>query len=288
MKSSETICPGDLLGDRAHFSHQLFTLCAVIRNAFLVMLAYRLRYVTGILTYLLFVSVHYFVWQAVFSGHEPGERINGFTFPEMITYLTIGWISRSLYFSNIDYDIDEIVRSGHIATYLLRPVNFQAFMVANAIGEALFRFLLFTIPIGAVICFIFPVTLPSTLNDGVLFSLSTVLGFFILAQLNFLVGLLAFVFKSIDGIIRGKYYLTQLCSGLLLPFSFFPSWLRVIVDLLPFQTIAHVPLQLYLGKFSNSQAHDAILLQIFWLAVLSIACAFAWKKATQFLTLQGG
>ncbi len=49
------------------------------------MLAYRMRYFTGILTYLLFVTVHYFIWQAIFSQKAPGELINGFTFTTMVT-----------------------------------------------------------------------------------------------------------------------------------------------------------------------------------------------------------
>ena len=41
---------------------------AFIRNSFLKMLAYRLRYYTGIITYLLFVSVYYFIWSAVYAS----------------------------------------------------------------------------------------------------------------------------------------------------------------------------------------------------------------------------
>ena len=69
---------------------------AFITNAFLNMLAYRLRYYTGIVTYLHFVSVHYFIWQAVFAEQPSGARLNGFTFEEMVTYISIGWIARSL------------------------------------------------------------------------------------------------------------------------------------------------------------------------------------------------
>lgn len=275
-------------GSSSTFGHRKRVLIAIVRNAFLVMLAYRLRYVTGILTYLLFVSVHYFIWEAIFSSHPSGERINGFNLPEIITYIAVGWISRSLYFSNIDYEIEEIVRTGQISTYLLRPVNFQAMMVANAFGEALFRALFFTIPIGIVICMLFPVSAPQSVTDFSLFLLATGMGFLILAQLNFLIGLLAFLFKSIDGIIRAKYYLAQLCSGLLLPLSFFPEWLRAVVDWLPFKTVAHVPLQLYLGKFSDGEVLSMFLLQFVWLVVLSALCVFAWERTTRHLTLQGG
>ena len=86
-----------------------------VRNAFLNMLAYRMRYYTGILTYFLYVSVHYFIWNAVYAGKGPDELINGFTFSEMITYISVGWVARSLYFSNIDEEIDTLVRSGQVS-----------------------------------------------------------------------------------------------------------------------------------------------------------------------------
>lgn len=89
---------------------------AMVRLSFLKFLAYRLRYFTGIVTYLLFVSVHYFIWQAVFKGSGVSV-LNGFTFPEMVTYIAIGWISRSLYFSDIDEEISEHVRTGQISSF---------------------------------------------------------------------------------------------------------------------------------------------------------------------------
>ena len=262
--------------------------CAFIRNAFLMMLAYRLRYFTGILTYLLFVSVHYFIWQAVFAGHAPGTRINGFTMPEMVTYVAIGWIARSLYFSSIDSDIDELVRTGQISVYLLRPVHFHTMMFCQAAGESLFRLAFFTFPIAIVILLAFPVALPAGALNGCFFLLSSVFSFLISTEINFLVGMLAFSLQSIEGVIRAKYFLVQLLSGLLLPLTFFPAWLQPVLDALPFKVIAFVPLQFYLGKIPATHAWTVFLNQFVWFAVLVIAGQLMWSKAVKKLTLQGG
>ena len=168
-----------------------------IRNAFLTMLAYRLRYVTGILTYVIFVAVYYFIWQAVFSGQPKGAVINGFTLPEMLTYISVGWVSRSFYFTDIDYEIDDIVKSGQISTYLLRPVNFQLMMLAQAVGQSLFRIAFFALPIALTIFTLFPILPPAGLRNFSYFFVSTAAGFLVLAELNFIVGLLAFFLKSI-------------------------------------------------------------------------------------------
>ncbi len=259
-----------------------------IKNSFLKMLAYRMRYVTGILTYLMFVSVNYFIWEAVFANSEPGMKIKGYTFKEMVTYISIAWVSRSLYFSNIDEQIDSLVKTGQISVFLIRPVNFHNIMVFQAIGESLFRLIFFTIPIAIVIVNIFPVALPQSFLHALMFLVSSFLSFLVLAEMNFLVGLLSFFIKSIQGIVRAKYFLIQLLSGLLLPITFFPEALQKIVNLLPFVTIAFLPLQCYLGKVSVSEFPVLLFQQFFWFVLLYLIGRVLWKKAISHLTLQGG
>lgn len=259
-----------------------------IRNAFLAMLAYRLRYYTGIITYLLFVSVHYFIWRAVFADLPPDATIHGFTLAQMITYVAVGWIARSLYFSNIDEEVDDLVRTGQISVYLLRPVSFHAMMMSQAAGESLFRLCFFSLPIGLVILWAFPVSPPETFAAFLLFLLATAGSFIIFAEINFLVGLLAFATKSTQGVMRAKYYLVQLLSGLLLPLTFFPQSIQQILAVLPFKAITYVPLTLYLGKATNGEIVLLLAEQLLWCVVFVALSEYFWSRATASLTLQGG
>lgn len=261
---------------------------SVIRLSFLSMLAYRLRYYTGILTYTLFVSVNYFVWKAAFAGKAITGDLHGFNLEQMITYVAIGWIARSFYFSDIDEEIDTLVRSGAITTTLLRPLNFQLMLLAQAVGASLFRLVLFSLPITAALIFLFPIAPPVSAQAALLFTVSTLGSFLILAQLNFIVGLAAFYLQSIDGLIHAKYYLVQLFSGLLLPLVFFPQWLQTILHFLPFQLIASVPLQFYLGKIPPGQIVSLLAEQAFWIFLLALSGHLASKRAFRRLTLQGG
>ncbi len=261
---------------------------AFVKTAFLNMLAYRLRYFTGVITYLLFVSVNYFIWGAVFSTREAGAVINGFSFPEMVTYVSVAWMARSLYFSNIDNEINELVRTGQISVFLLRPVHFHWMMVCQAAGETLFRIVFFTLPIGIVIVSIFPVSPPVSVSAFSLFLLATAFAFLIFAEISFAIGLLAFSVKSIDGIIRAKYFLVQILSGLLLPLSFFPELFERVLMFLPFRMIAYVPLQLYLGKIPQGEVPWILFQQIVWSAALIVLCELMWRNVVKKLTLQGG
>lgn len=259
-----------------------------VRVAFFNMLAYRLRYVTGIFTYVVFVSIHYFIWQAIFSGKPENTLINGFSLSDMITYITIGWISRSMYFSDIDYDIDQLVRNGQISNYLIRPVNFQLVLFSQALGESVFRIFFFTTPICLVLFCLFPIKGPEGIENFLYFSLATFMSFIILMSLNFIVGLVAFYTKSIQGLIRAKYYIVQLCSGLLLPFTFFPDSIRWLLESLPFKVITYVPLQLYLGKIPANDIPRLFLNQALWCVAMVTLGALFWHRAMSKLTLQGG
>ncbi|HMO17316.1 MAG TPA: ABC-2 family transporter protein [Oligoflexia bacterium] len=268
---------------------------ANVRLAFLKLLAYRLRYFTGLITYTLFVSVHYFIWKAVF-GAKASETasdissviLNGYSLSDMITYIAVGWIARSLYFSDIDEEIASLVRSGQVSIYLLRPVYFHLMLLSEAFGGMLFRFTLFTFPIAFLLLALFPIQAPYSFFHAILFILSTFMSFFVLAELNFLLGLVCFALKSIDGIMRAKYFFVQLFSGLLLPLAFFPDWLRYYLNILPFKLIASVPLEVYLGRLNGVDLYYAIIETAGWGMFLFFLCEISWRSAFRSLSIQGG
>src|SRR5580700_4791362 len=88
------------------------------RVGFVNILAFRLRYFTGIITYLLNVTVYYFIWRAVYGSGPP---IAGYSLAQMITYVSVGWIIRSFYWNTIDQEMAYEVIEGKIAMDLIKP-----------------------------------------------------------------------------------------------------------------------------------------------------------------------
>jgi ABC-2 type transport system permease protein len=256
-----------------------------VRIGFLNMLAYRARYYVGVFTYLFNVAVYYFIWRAVFQ-HSP--TVVGLTLTEMMTYVAVGWTIRSFYFNEIDRDIAAQVQEGRLAMNLIRPVDFQAVMIFDAAGQSAFRAVLFTLPIGIVVALLFPVRPPASLAAGALFLLSAVLSFFLVAALNFLVGLIAIRTKSILGILRAKYLVLELLSGLLIPTTLFPQPFRSILFASPFPHINYTPAALYLGKATGFEAGRLLLLQAGWTVVLLALGQYVWRRSRHRITIQGG
>ncbi len=256
-----------------------------VRVGFVNTLAYRLRYYTGIVTYFIYVSVYYFIWKAIYTH---SSHIEGFDFGQILTYIAVGWIIRSVYFNNIDQDMAQQVMEGKLAMDLIKPVNTQMMYIAQALGESVFRLGLLTAPTAALLFVVYPLQRPASLLHFVAFTLSVVFSFFVVAGINFAVGTLAIRLKSILGLLRAKYFLLELFSGLLIPISFFPHAFQRALSALPFQYISYVPVLLYLGKINGSGILTALGWQLFWVvAVLALGDGM-WRWSSRKITIQGG
>jgi ABC-2 type transport system permease protein len=256
-----------------------------VRVGFVNTLAYRLRYYTGIVTYFIYVSVYYFIWKAIY---ENATSIEGFDFGHMLTYIAVGWIIRSFYFNNIDQDMAYAVAEGKLAMDLIKPVRPQFMYIAQSLGESLFRLALLTTPTALVLLLVYPIQKPASLPHFMGFVASVLMSFFIVAAINFSVGTFAIRLKSILGLLRAKYFLLELFSGLLIPISFFPQIFRDIFSVLPFQSISYIPVLIYLGKISGASVLKALGVQIVWfLALLAIGAAL-WRWSSRKITIQGG
>jgi ABC-2 type transport system permease protein len=255
------------------------------RVGFVNTLAYRLRYFTGIITYFIYVSVYYFIWKAIY---EHSASIEGFDFAHLLTYVGVGWIIRSFYFNSIDQELAYQVTEGRLAMDLIKPVNIQMMYVARAAGESIFRLGLLTVPTALLLFLVYPLRPPASARHAGAFLVSVVLSFFIVAAINFAVGTFALRLQSILGLLRAKFFLLELFSGLLLPISFFPGVFQKVFKLLPFEYISYVPMLIYLGKLNGGGLVRALGWQVFWVAALLAAGDALWRWSSRKVIIQGG
>jgi len=256
-----------------------------LRISFQTVLAYRARYFVGVFTYLIHVSVYYFLYKALFAQ---GGSIKGYTLQTMVTYVSIGWISKSFYLNYIDHELSNDVRMGQIAMDLIKPVDFQLMYYFRGYGQSLFRIVLFTPPIVVATLLVFNVQAPASAAHLGLFLLSTFLSALIYLGINFFVGAIAVFFLSIQGILYPKNLMIELFSGLLIPIDWFPGWFQTLSALLPFQSIAFVPLSVYLGRLEGQALVRALGAQGFWVVALFLAGRALWRVGRRRMLIQGG
>jgi ABC-2 type transport system permease protein len=257
----------------------------MIRIRFLTMLAYRLNYFSGILTYVVYTGGYYFLWNAVYGGRA---TLNGMTAVEMTTYLAISWMTRSFYFNSLDREIADEIKSGAVAIQLIRPYNYLGGKLFSALGEGLFRLLFWMIPGMIVAAWLFPLELPKRLSTYLIWALAAVMAFFVNAMLNAVFGLLTFFLQNAQGLRWAKSLATDLLSGLFLPLTFYPVWFQAVVRWLPFQTISYLPNMIFTGGLSGPQAWAAIGLQVVWVILLAGLTWALWRRARRYMVVQGG
>lgn len=257
----------------------------LIRIRFLMMLAYRVNYYSGILIYALNIGSYYFLWKAIFGAQQ---QLGGMTLAQMTTYVVVSWMSRAFYFNNLDREIASEIRDGSVAIQFIRPYNYIFVKIMQGLGEGIFRLLLFTTPGMVIVSLIFPVELPTEPARWLIFLLMLFFSFLINSQINIITGLFAFFLENNEGLMRMKRVAVDLFSGLILPISLFPGWTEKLLQLLPFQAITYLPGSVFAGRVTGSAIYQVLGIQLLWFALLIIPIYWLWIKARTRLFVQGG
>jgi ABC-2 type transport system permease protein len=257
----------------------------IIRIRFLMMLAYRVNYYSGIIIYAINIGAYYFLWKAIYGS---SETLGDFTLLQMTTYVAVSWMARAFYFNNLDQEIATEIKDGSVAVQMIRPYQYLIVKMMQGLGEGLFRLLLFTTPGMVIAAIIFPVKLPTSAGVWAIFIIMLFFSFLINTQINILTGLFAFFVENNEGLMRMKRVAVDLFSGLIIPISFFPVWAEGILKLLPFQAITYLPASVITERVTGTAAYEALAVQILWFGLLIIPIYFVWRLARNRLFIQGG
>ncbi|WP_123043411.1 ABC transporter permease [Cohnella candidum] len=257
----------------------------LIRIRFLMMLAYRVNYYSGIIIYAINIGAYYFTWKAIYGN---AETLAGFTIGQMTTYVAVSWMARAFYFNNLDREIANDIRDGSVAVQMTRPYNYLLVKMMQGFGEGLFRISLFMLPGMIVVSLIFPVQLPTDPFRWVLFFVMIWFSFLINSQLNILTGLFAFFVENNEGLMRMKRVAVDLFSGVIIPVAFFPLWAKTVLEWTPFPAITYLPSSVFTGRMSGAEAWQALLIQVIWFAVLIVPILAMWRASRRRLFVQGG
>jgi ABC-2 type transport system permease protein len=247
------------------------------------LMANRARFVIGIASYFIYVSVYAAIFRAIYA--DAPEEIGGLDLGQALTYVAVAWVLRSLYTNTLDRDVTQDVRRGDIALALLRPLDYPASKLATVAGDALSRAFIFTLPAALIVILVYPVQPPASVEGAIGFVLGAVLAFGISSSLNLLVGIAAVFTEHTVGIQRAKNAMMDLFGGVLLPLTFFPEWAQDALLLLPFQAVAYTPVSMYLG---TTPVLAGLAGQVLWLVLLTVVVRLSWRRAADHLTVQGG
>ena len=247
-------------------------------------------YIIGTLTTPIFMGVFfYFIWQYIFlvkGGGDPNFTIGGFTFKEMIIYLVIGLLINTARASEISDSISQVIKSGDIAIFLCRPVNFVKSLLSDGMGAKVINLGTFFILL-LVITQVSGVGFPTPKIFALFLVYGGLLVFFDIV-INVIIGGLAFWLTEIWGVRSSIQQIMWILSGRAIPLSLFPSMMQSFLAWTPFLYLEYTFASIYLGKLAFNEALYAMGIFMIWIAIMLVVLKFIFWRGFKKLSSFGG
>lgn len=255
------------------------------RRSFQRHLAYRQATVAGIFTNAVFGVLIASVYGALYRSRGSGSAVAGFDLREILTFI---WMSQSLLMVIAIWgwwDMSASIQTGDVIVDLMKPIDYYGFWLSRDLGRAGCQVLMRFVPTMAIGAVLYDLEAPPSIGRWGLFAISVILAVVVSFAFRFILNASAFWLTDVTGVRTMALFATNFLSGLLVPITFFPPWLRTVADLLPFRTFIMVPNEVFLG---HGSAARAIGLEVFWAVALSGLALLVLRLAMRKVVIQGG
>ncbi|MCR8630925.1 ABC transporter permease [Paenibacillus radicis (ex Xue et al. 2023)] len=249
---------------------------------------FRFDFIMTLVSTLMFSVLYFMLWKAIYQYSTDAVM----PWQQLITYVMVGQTINFARWSPAEraptYEVARRVRSGDIALDLIRPVDFQLQRFVEAAGFFVVEMLWVNVPAMLLLIFILGISPPADLYAALGFMVSLVIGFLVAFSLNSIVMMISFLTTNTFGVQIAKRAMVDIFAGTLIPFEFFPAAMRTVLEYLPFQAMAYIPLSIYTGRLSGWHMVESLFEQLAWAIVMIIISRLLWMKAAKRLTINGG
>lgn len=257
------------------------------RKSFQRQLQYKAANYAGFIVNVFFFVVRAYVFMALYENRDV---VAGYDVVDAITYtgLTQAMLMTVGIFGRGGREISEEVRSGQVATDLMKPIDYQLFVLSRQLGRSLYYFFFRGLPIFAVMAIFFRWNPPHSWQALLLFFPSLALAAVITFSFSFITGISAFWLLDASGVQQIIGGIGIFLSGFLIPISFFPAGFDKICEWLPFAGQSYIPVAIYLGKYVGGQMVTMLVRQVVWAVILIMLSRAFMTFAVRKLVIQGG
>ena len=247
--------------------------------------AYPAATVAGIWTNTIFGFVQAYILLALYEnradigGYDPSDSVTYVWFAQamLATVYVFGW-----------FEVALRIRSGDIATDLVRPLDPLRYWLAFDLGRALFHFAFRGIPPFVLGMLFFDIRLPEVPATWLWLAVSLTLAVVVSFAFRFLYNLVAFWLVDYRGAGALATIVALLFSGFILPLPFFPDTLEAVARVLPFAAMVQIPVDVFLEKAQGAEVAGLLALQAAWALVLLGVARYLLGFAIRSVVIQGG
>lgn len=260
---------------------------ALIRSGFRRYATYRQATVAGAVTNTVFGFLRCYVMLAVAAG--AGGVAAGYGLTQIATYV---WLGQGLIAVASLWgwsDLATRIRTGEVATDLLRPIHPVALYLAPDLGRAAHAVLFRFVPPTLVGALVFDLYLPRRPGTWRLFVVSTVFAVVICFACRYLVNAAAYWLLDPRGVTAAWQVGSAVLCGLYFPLRFLPGWLAAALYVgTPFPGIMQIPIDVFVERDPPAGQAGLVAVQAMWAVVMLAACHVVQRRAERRLVIQGG
>jgi ABC-2 type transport system permease protein len=217
------------------------------------------------------------IWSAAFKFIS---EVNGYDYRTMLTYVIFGWIFRYLT-TNYEYDriIQKDIHLGRLSNFMVKPINYIRYIMANAIGRNIFAFMV--VIVMSLIWIIFFGHVFVFQNSAIIIPI--LLAYFVLAYLikfylSILAGFIGFWTVEVTGISYSINIIIKFLSGAYFPIDLLGSQITSIFYFFPFVYTFFIPAQIFVGKIGIAESFNGIAVMLIWILALHAIVKIIWTK----------
>jgi ABC-2 type transport system permease protein len=256
---------------------------AALKNGFQDATAYRLEFLFEILgSAFVPAAIQWVRWYALFQIGGASE-IAGMTYHDMIHYTLVSLLFSQVRGGDHDFELVEMIRTGQLSNYLLRPVGVVEFIYIRGVAPRLFIAgfcLLIGILVGIFLGFS-PVRMVGAMGMALL-------GNLIHYQIGAALSTTAFLWEEAFSVLMVKNMMVSFLSGELIPLNLFPPSMQWIWKSTPFYLYVFGPTQYALGHWSHSEFFFHLGIGLLWILGARIAIRVTWDRGMKrYLSLGG-
>lgn len=230
---------------------------ALTRAGIIECINYRMSLAVMVFGNLLYLTLIYFVWKAIFAS-SGSDVVNGMTFESTMIYLVLATALFNFMEMYIVWEMGRDIQSGKIALNLIRPMEYRNYLFWSVSGSFVVNFVFTFIPTFIIVLLVTK-------------------------------GTICLYTESIWGINIMKQAVVTLLSGATIPLAFFPDKLRTVIDYLPFRAIYDTPLTLLLSDGTDQKMIlSKLLISLGWAVLMSVISRLFWKVSIKQVTVNGG
>lgn len=249
-----------------------------------------LMYKTEVLLYLVSIPIFIIIASSLWKSLYDTSTVATFdvSLSQMLTYAIIGQILYAYMTMEIVFEIEERFKDGDLILDILKPIDLQMMYLSKELGRSIFYLsmrLLVILPLS----FLFTtLILPADLLQWLLFFVALILAFLLVFALNYLIAGLCFWVTEIEPVDHLQGVLQLVLSGSVIPLWFFPSYIEIWAEKLPFVFFYQVPMAIFINQLEPKQAFTILSLGVGWLIVLLFAGRWLWGLGLQRNRVFGG